>query len=173
MKRIALCIAFVLGITSPAFADGPVTIPALVDAGVQEGSGSAGSGSAATTTTTQVTVTTGPADKLHNPVDDPLAALSDIREAKKQGWAFAILASVIMLVAGLARASVRWPNAPLLSTIAKHKTVIFVVTCLGAAAGAAFNALALGGSMYSVLLAGGGAALLFINAGGPPKQAQA
>lgn len=166
MRSAIVSLALIIGFAAPVFADGAtVIIPAMIDAGVGSADGSA------TTTTTQVTVTTGPADKLHNPVDDPLAALSDVREAKKQGWAFAILAVVVMLVAGFARASVRWPTLPVLSQIAKHKTVIFAVACLGASAVGAYNALALGGSWYSVLVAGGGAALLFINAGAPPKQA--
>lgn len=140
------------------------TIPpsAFVDAGAPaEAAGSAAP--QATSTTVTVTTQPAPADSLHNPVDDPLAAVNDVRQAKKQGWALAILAAVIMLTAGFAKASVKWPSAPLLSTINKHKTVIFFVAGAGTVATSSYNALALGGSWYAVLMAAGGAVLAFIS----------
>jgi hypothetical protein len=166
MKRLvllALC-GFTLGVG--------VAQAQVPDAGAVIVEPFTGSGSAAQPTVTTTTTTTiAPADALPNPVDDPVAAVSAVKAAKKQGWAAAILATIVMLVAGLCRASMRWPSAPVLSTIAKHKTVIFVVTCLGAGAGAAFNALTQGGDWMAVAWAGVGSVLLFINAGGPPKQA--
>ncbi len=115
-------------------------------------------------TTTTVTVTTQPSDSIDNPVDNPLAAIDDVRQAKKQGWATAILVTLIALTAGFARASSKWPTAPVLKTINKNKTVILVVGCLGVCVTAAYNALALGGSWFAVLGAAVVAGVTFVNA---------
>lgn len=105
-----------------------------------------------------------PSDSLANPVDDPVEAYSDLKAAKKQGWAFAILAGLIMLAAALGRAATKWPNWPVLSWINKHKKVLIVSAAISVTATAAFNALSLGGSWLAVVGAGGGALLAFINA---------
>lgn len=104
-----------------------------------------------------------PSDTLANPVDDPIEAISDLRAAKKQGWAFAIFAAIAMAAAGLGRAAQRWPAFVGLSWVNKHKTVLLVAAAVGAVASAAFNALADGGSWYAVALAGGGVLLAFLN----------
>lgn len=105
-----------------------------------------------------------PSDSLANPVDDPAEAYSDLKAAKKQGWAFAILAGVVMLAAAVGRAAKKWPTWPVLSWINQHKKVLIVSTAIGVTATAAFNALSLGGSWFAVIGAGGGALLAFISA---------
>lgn len=138
----------------PAF-EPSVTIP--VDAAPQE------TGSAVVSTTTTTTTTTLPSDALHNPVDDPLKALDDAKQAKKQGWGLFILASLIMLTAGLAKAATKWPTLWGLSTINKHKTTLIISACLGVGVTAAYNALADGGSWYAVIGVGAIAAVTFIS----------
>ncbi len=103
-----------------------------------------------------------PADKLHDPLTDPLATLDDIKQAKKQGWSFAILAVLVVLTATFARAAARWPSA--FGWAAKHKYVIIVTAGVGSVAAAAYNALVLDGSWMAALLAGGGVLLTLISA---------
>jgi hypothetical protein len=106
--------------------------------------------------------TAGPAADIANPVDDPLGAIDDVRQAKKQGWSLVLLCLLVMTTAGLARAAERWPSKPVLATIAKNKTLLFVIACVGAMAAAAYNAAFVGGSPYAVAYAAGGALLLFV-----------
>lgn len=136
-----------LGLAPVAFADAPDAGVVLVDAGPPV--------AAPTPTPT-------PAAELANPVDDPIAAIDDARQAKKQGWPLFALALVVMLTAGLARAAGRWPTWPVLSAIAKSKTTLYVIACVAAMGAAAYNAAFDGGSPYAIAYAAGGALLLFI-----------
>lgn len=166
---IATVLLLVFGVARADTDAGPVRVPAFEPGAVTGApyrplvaeTQNAGSGSAVITTTT--TTTTLPSDALHNPVDDPLAAINDARTAKKNGWAFAIFAVAVMLTAGLAKAAVKWPTLPVLATINAHKTVLIVIAAIGVGATAAYNALADGGSWYSVLLLVGGAVLTFVS----------
>jgi len=105
-----------------------------------------------------------PSDALANPVDNPVEAYSDLKAAKKQGWAFAILAGIVMLCAAIGRAAVKWPSSPGLNWVNKNKKALFVVTGAGLTATAAFNALSLGGSWYASIGAAGAALLAYIQA---------
>lgn len=151
-KHLALIAIFLgfLGLAAPALADTPDAGIVLVDA------------PPATTST--------PAAELANPVDDPIAAIDDARQAKKQGWPLLALALVVMTTAGIARASERWPTWPVLASIAKSKTTLFVIACVAAMGAAAYNAAFDGGSPYAIAYAAGGALLLFIAP--KPKAAQ-
>lgn len=108
-----------------------------------------------------------PPTALPNPVDNPGAAIDSLKAAKKLGWAAAILAAIVMLAAGLARAAAKWPTLPGLSWFAKHKTAIFVTAAVSTIGAAAYNAIALGGTW---LAAGAAAvaALLTLIAPTPP-----
>lgn len=103
-----------------------------------------------------------PSEQLPNPVDDPRAAYDAVKAAKKQGWAAAILASLVMLTAGFARASTRWPTSKPFAWVAKHKTVLLVISGVSLVSCAAFDALVLGGQWMAVLWAAIGAALTLI-----------
>jgi hypothetical protein len=133
-------------------------------ASAQDGSGSAVAEPAGSAAPAPAAEQPKPADALANPVDDPVEAYSDLKAAKKQGWAFAILAGLIMLAAAVGRAAVKWPSWPVLSWINKHKKVLIVSAAIGVTGTAAFNAMSLGGSWLAVIGAGGGALLAFINA---------
>lgn len=133
-----------LGYAAPVMADVPDAGVVLVDAG-----------------TASVAAPT-PAEQLANPVDDPLAAIDDAGQAKKQGWSLFALALVVMLTAGLARAAERWPTWPVLESIAKNKTVLYVIACVAAMGAASYNAAFDGGSPYAIAYAAGGALLLFV-----------
>jgi hypothetical protein len=134
-----------LGYAGPVLADVPDAGVVLVDAGAPV---------AAPVAT--------PASDLANPVDDPIAAIDDARQAKKQGWSLFALALVVMLTAGLSRAAERWPTWPVLESIAKNKTVLYVIACVAAMGAASYNAAFDGGSPYAIAYAAGGALLLFI-----------
>lgn len=133
---------------------------ALVDAGTPD----AGSASAPSPAPL-------PSDSLANPVDDPVEAYSDLKAAKKQGWAFAVLAGLCMAAAALGRAAMKWPTWPVLSWINEHKKVLLITAGVGVTATAAFNALALGGSWFAIIGAAGGALLAFISTA--PSEAKA
>ncbi len=109
-----------------------------------------------------------PSDALANPVDDPIEAYSDLKGAKKQGWAVFLLACVVMLAAGLARAADKWPTVKPLAWIKANKWALLITSGAGLVAAAAYNALALGGSPYAAVLAAAGAVLTLI----APKAAQ-
>jgi hypothetical protein len=153
MKKTALLCILAIGLGTTGYAI--VTVgdafadegSAIVDAGIGSGSGST------------EPAPPKPSDSLDNPVDDPVAAWNDLKAAKKLGWAAAILAGLVMAAAGLARAGERWPSSRFLAWFIEHKTVIFVVSGVGAVSAAAFNTLVLGGTMMAVVFAAAGAAL--------------
>lgn len=103
-----------------------------------------------------------PAEKLRNPADDPIGAFDDARAAYKQGWAFFLLACLVMLTAGLVRAAKKWPSSMLLAWFVTHATLLYVIECVGAVAAAAFDALARGGTWYAVGYVALGAVLTII-----------
>lgn len=139
-----LCGTLALGLVAVANADSG----SAVAVEVQQGAGSASAPA--------------PADSLANPIDDPVEAYSDLKAAKKQGWAFAIIAGIVMLCAAIGRAAVKWPTWPVLNWINKHKKALIVVGGAGVTATAAFNALALGGSPFAIAAAAGAALLAFV-----------
>ena len=125
------------------------------DAGaIAAGSAGSGGGSAA------IAPTDKPSDKLHNPVDDPLASVDDVRKAKSGGgWSLAVLAALVILFHGLAKISTVY-DVSWLAFLAKGK-VASGLAILGAGAAAAFDSLAYGGNWFAVAIAGIGAALLW------------
>lgn len=123
-----------------------VIVPALVDAGAVVAPEPAA-----------------PADKLHDITSDPVGAYNDVRDMQQKGWAFAVLAVIVILASGLSKAASKWPNSKLLAWFAKNKTAIFVVSSVGAVAAASFNALVLGGTWMAVAFAGAGAALALLH----------
>ncbi len=153
MRKI-LVVAFILGLASPLAAEPDAAIPfppgttdVYVDAG---------------TPPLIVVTPTKPSDKLHDPISEPAAAFDDLKAAKKQGWAAAILCALVLFTTAFARASTRWPSSKLFAWFAKRKTAIFVIGGAGTVAAAAFNVLALGGEWTAVMWAGAGAALALI-----------
>lgn len=110
---------------------------------------------------------TGPADQLHDPIDDPGPAYDDLVRAKKSGgWALALLAGFVMITRVLARlpgSLGAWFRVGVRAT---------VVAAGGAIGVAAFNALALGGTWIAVLFAAVGAGLALITPIPPPKPAE-
>lgn len=114
-----------------------------------------------TTTCGVVVTTTVPSDKLHDPVVNPMAALNDERDLQRQGWAVFLLGVLLMLARGLQSwapshkddvgkvgAAARW-----LAGGARAFAIAGVI----ATAGAAYNALVLGGAWGAVVLAAIGA----------------
>lgn len=126
----------------------------------------AGSGSA-TPAPTQ------PSDALANPVDDPIEAYSDLKAAKRLGWAPFLLAIVVMLTAAFARAGQKWPAVKPLAWVAKKKWALLAISGAGLVAAASYNALALGGSAYAALLAAGTAVLALIRPTTPTSETSA
>jgi hypothetical protein len=104
MKKLLIVLALVAApvAITPAFADDV----ALQDAGVASApsDGSAGSGSAQATH----------ADKLHDPISDTKAAIDDVKQAKRQGWAMLAFAVGVMLAKLLGRAK-KWPKLAILN----------------------------------------------------------
>ena len=92
---------------------------------------------------------------LHDPIANPAAALSDLQQAKKSGWALALFALLVMATRAGVHASTQFKS---LAFLAKGRTHI-VFAAVGALGIAGYNAIALGGSLYAGLLAAGGAVL--------------
>lgn len=167
MKRL-LPFLFLLGVTSTGLTmleGANARAQATMDAGsaattsntaALTGSGSAMAGSGDTVTVT--TTTTMTADKLHDPMVDPIGAFDDLKAAKKVNWPLALLAGLILLTKGLATASKKWPSFSGFSWLNKGKVAVVVAGILTVAV-AAFNSLALGGTWFAVMSAA--AATLF------------
>lgn len=150
MTRFVLALCLLFSFASIAVAD-PIAIEPMHDAGALD----AGSASAPV-------VAEAPSASLSNPVDDPLGAFDDARSAKKQGWAIFVLACIVMTTAGLARAGTKWGDSKFLAWFVKNKTLVYVVSSLGAVSAAAFDALALGGTWGAAGFAGVGAFLTLV-----------
>lgn len=110
-----------------------------------------------------------PADKLRDPVSDPVGAFDDVRAARKLGWPLALLAVLIMVARGLQSAGQRWPNSRWLSWLNTGARA-FVIAGAATVAAASFNTLALGGTWFAVAMAAVGAALALL-APKPPAAA--
>ncbi len=139
-----------------AFADaGPEA--ALVDAG------SASEPVPVTTTTT--TTTTTASDALHDPVSHPVAAIDDLKQAKRSGgWVLVAFALLVMIARQLGRVK----TIPWLAWLGVGKAAIIAggVTALAIAG---FNALSEGGSYYSMLWAVAFTGLTYWNSALGPK----
>lgn len=110
-----------------------------------------GSGSAAPTAAATPPV-------LHDPIAAPIEAVSDLKQAKRQGWAALAFAVLVMLTRLGVRASERYKSLAFLGKGNAH----IALAATAAFALAAYNALALGGSLYAALYAAGGVALYAI-----------
>lgn len=136
---LVISVGLLAATTAPAFADDSV----LQDAGVASAPDAANSPSSAPAAETPAAET--PADKLHDPLKDPKAAIDDVKQAKRQGWpmlAFALGA----IAAKLLGRSKKWPKLAFLN---KGRTAVIVgMFCAVTTAG--YNALAAGGSMYAM-----------------------
>ena len=143
MKYLSIGILFVLGILTATASATAQTAPPI-DAGLP------------LVTDTSAPVAQAPV--LHDPVADPISAVSDLRQAKRQGWAALSFAILVMLTRCGGRLS------------AKHKSLAFLgkgnahiaLAATAAFALAGYNALALGGSLYAALYAAGGVLLYTI-----------
>lgn len=131
-----------------------------------DGSGS-GSAIAVVTVTASppAAVSTTPADQLHDPTSDPVAAFDDLKAAKKLGWPALVFA--IVLIA--ARVAAKLGKS--VSFLAKLGTGRVAVYVAGAAAVAVagYNAAALGGSAIAIAAAALMAAFALLDPEAPPK----
>lgn len=125
-----------------ALADAGAT--AITDAGAGSGSGSAT-----------------PADKLHDPVAEPMAAFDDVVAMKKIGWPLALLGALIMLARGVQSAAKRWPTVKALAWLGTGVRA-FVIAGVITVSTASFNALATGGTWFAVAMAAFGAFLALL-----------
>lgn len=110
-----------------------------------------GSGSAVTPPAPPPVVTAPPtpADQLHDPTTHPMETISDVKAAKRYGWAAVVFAVVTILarLAGKLGHAVKW-----LAWL--NQGIASVVVGAAAAIGtAAYNALAMGGSLLAAILA--------------------
>jgi hypothetical protein len=90
-----------------------------------------------------------PADKLHDPLHDPKAAVDDMKQAKRQGWAMLAFAIGVIAAKLLGRAK----KLPKLAFLNKGRAAI-IVGALCAIMTACYNALADGGSLFAAGYAG-------------------
>ena len=109
-----------------------------------------------------MTVVIPPAGSLHDPAENPLAALSDARMAKTAGWAVLVLCVLTMLTKAIAYGAPKLQNVPVLGAaagwLANGKHAVWVAG-LGATAAAAYDALVNAGSWTAALFAAVGALL--------------
>ena len=122
----------------------------------------AGSGSAVVTTTTTTVVA--PADQLHDPVQQPIAAIDDVRAAAKTSWPLAIIAVLILVTKALSY--VGGKLAPLGRWLSTARNAM-IVAAVGTLLATAYNTMFAGGSWYAVLVAVGGSLLALLSPTAP------
>lgn len=151
MKNILLVLA-ITGATCAtlvgAYTIGDAHAQTLSDAGPAP----AGSAASLPATTADPTPVTAPvpsaSDQLHDPLGQPVATINDLTAAKRTGWVVFIFALAVIIARLLGKAA----SVPWLSWLGKGKAAV-VVGGLVALAGAGYNALASGGSIYAALTA--------------------
>lgn len=117
-----------------------------------------GSGSAVIVATETAPAAAPTPPVLHDPIAQPLEAIGDLRQAKRQGWALLAFAVLVMLTRVGVVASQRYKSLAFLAKGHVH----LALAATAAFSLAAYNALALGGSLYAALIAAGGVALYAI-----------
>jgi len=92
-----------------------------------------------------------PVDELDDPLENPAAAIDDLKAAKRTGWVIFVFAIVTMVARVLGKLGKR-KELPWLAWLNRGKTAIGIglVSSLGAAG---YNALADGGSYYALAAA--------------------
>lgn len=152
MKKTVITVLLAVGLALTG-----ITLVTIGDAFAQPIDAGPGSGSAVA-----------PADVLHDPVTDPVAAFDDARAAQKIGWPLALLACLIMVARAAQTAGKRWSWAWLkwLNTGVRAFVIAGVITV----GSAAFNTLALGGTWYAVGLAAAVALLAVITPAPKPAE---
>lgn len=149
----AACLTF--GFVAPCHADGS----AGVDAGVVT---SVGSGSAVISLTIAPTAPTlPPAIALPDPLEHPLAAIDQVKQAKQVGWPLLVGAILVMVTKALAYASTHAIPLPLVDRLAAWLAVgkrAVAVAAAGTLAAVGYNTLVAGGTWVAALIATGLAA---------------
>lgn len=115
---------------------------------------------------------TAPADKLHDPIEDPKATFDDVKAVKKLGWGAVALAILIILCRVLGKLSKFGGVLKPLKRLGEGKVAV-VVASVGTLAITAYNALILEGSWFAAALAAAisGAALWDAKAKPAPEPA--
>ena len=156
-----LAVAF--GLTSPkelgaAHADSPV-LAVVADAGVPVDAAIPLPPATGETTVTTTTITSA---TLHDPTVDPLAAVDDVRAAKRHGWPAAVLAGSIMLALALRTAGKKWPTQRWILWLNTGKRA-FVIAAVISVGSACFDAVVLGGTLMAIAFAGAFAFFALMN----------
>ena len=152
---------FLVGTASPPVelarfdGDGKPVQVAQLDGSATPALSDAGSASA------PVAVPAAPADKLADPSTQPKQAWDDLRAAKKDGWAIAAFAALVMLCKLVSRLGKKFKW---LAFLGKGKVAI-VVGAAGALATACYNAAADGGAWSAMLMAGAVAVAGYLDLG--------
>lgn len=107
----------------------------------------------------------GSAGAIHDPLEAPAPAIDDIAAAKKQHWALAALALLIMAAKGVTYLAGRFAWAAWLT---KDSRATIIAACLAVSC-SAYNALISGGSWFAVAAAAIGSMLAVQSPGAPPK----
>lgn len=112
---------------------------------------------------------TKPADKLHDPIDNPKAAYDDIKAAKKVGWGAVALVALILVCRVLGRLSKLGGVFKPFKRLGEGKVAV-VVASVGTLAITAYNALILEGSWMAAALAAIVAGAALWDAESKPKE---
>lgn len=115
---------------------------------------------------------TAPADKLHDPIDNPKAAYDDVKAAKKLGWGAVALVALILVCRVLGRLSKLGGVFKPFKRLAEGKVAV-VVASVGTLGITAYNALILEGSWMAAALAALVAGAAIWDAEAKPKEPDA
>lgn len=91
---------------------------------------------------------------LHDAVSDPQAALDDIAQAKRQGWAVLVLAATTIAARALGEIGKRYGGKVTWLAVFARGRVALVAGAIAAVGASCYNAAAIGGSWMTIATTG-------------------
>ena len=148
MRHVPFALLFAVSVSLTALA---LSVPLHADTG--SGSGSTGS---ATATSSPAMPTTGSA--VADPLEHPLAAIDQVKQAKQTSWPILVGLCLVMLTKALAYGSLTLQTVPVIGVAARWLAIgkhAMAVAAAGTLAAAGYNALVAGGTWVAALIAAG------------------
>lgn len=146
MRHVPFALLFAVAVFLTALA---FSLPLHADTG----SGSASTGSAATATSGPTMPSTG---AVADPLEHPLAAIDQVKQAKQTSWPILVGLCLVMLTKALAYGAITLQTVPVIGVAARWLAVgkhAMAVAAAGMVAAAGYNALVAGGTWVAALIA--------------------
>lgn len=148
MRHVPFALLFAVAVFLTALA---FSLPLHADTG----SGSASTGSAATATSSPAMPSTG---GVADPLEHPLAAIDQVKQAKQTSWPILVGLCLVMLTKALAYGAITLQTVPVIGVAARWLAAgkhAMAVAAAGMVAAAGYNTLVAGGTWVAALIAAG------------------